>query len=61
MRSEEEIKNKLDWLLKKDVSEQDIFNDEYIIALLWVLEKNLQEYMKEMEKRDFIIPEEEKE
>lgn len=59
MRSEEEIKNKLDWLLKKDVSEQDIFNDEYIIALLWVLEKNLQEYRKEMEKRDFIIPEEE--
>lgn len=47
MRTEEEIKNKLDWLLKKDVSEQDIFNDEYIIALLWVLEKNLQEYRKE--------------
>lgn len=49
MRTEAEIKEKIDWLLKKDVSEQNIFNDEYILALLWVLGKSLQEYRKERE------------
>lgn len=46
MKTEEEIKEQLDWLLKNDI------NDRYlpcISTLLWVLGKDLEGYLKETE------------